>query len=174
MLCRHICTVTVCIVIGLYRECRVHSQISSQWKSQKNRFVFIVFSKIQFLPPCIWDLSFHVVLPQWSFIRLYSCCNEGLRQDLQGVPTSLTGKLPTLVVFYLTSKMYRHASPELIEETGGGEVWKAWGTRGFSPVCIISWCKQVLLIVQQIKKKHIGCFPEQSLLRPGSDIITVL
>jgi hypothetical protein len=33
-------------------------QISSQWESQKNRFVFISFGKIQFLPPCIWNLPF--------------------------------------------------------------------------------------------------------------------
>ncbi len=33
-------------------------QISSQWESQKNRFAFISFGKIQFLPPCIWDLPF--------------------------------------------------------------------------------------------------------------------
>jgi hypothetical protein len=31
---------------------------SSQWESQKNRFAFISFGKIQFLPPCIWDLLF--------------------------------------------------------------------------------------------------------------------
>jgi hypothetical protein len=33
-------------------------QISSQWESQKNRFAFISFGKIQFLPPCIWYLPF--------------------------------------------------------------------------------------------------------------------
>jgi hypothetical protein len=33
-------------------------QISSQWESQMNQFVFISFGKIQFLPPCIWDLPF--------------------------------------------------------------------------------------------------------------------
>ncbi len=33
-------------------------QISSQWESQKNRFALIYFGKIQFLPPCIWDLPF--------------------------------------------------------------------------------------------------------------------
>jgi hypothetical protein len=33
-------------------------QISSQWKSQKNRFGFISFWKIQFIPPCIWNLPF--------------------------------------------------------------------------------------------------------------------
>ncbi len=31
-------------------------QTSSQWESQKNRFAFISFGKIHFLPPCIWDL----------------------------------------------------------------------------------------------------------------------
>jgi hypothetical protein len=31
-------------------------QISSQWESQKNRFALIYFGKIQFLPPCIWNL----------------------------------------------------------------------------------------------------------------------
>jgi hypothetical protein len=36
------------------------SQISSQWesRSRKNQFAFISFGKIQFLPPCIWDLPF--------------------------------------------------------------------------------------------------------------------
>jgi hypothetical protein len=34
---------------------RGHFQISSQWASRKNRFAFISFGKIQFLPPCIWD-----------------------------------------------------------------------------------------------------------------------
>ncbi len=33
-------------------------QISSQWESQKNRFALISFGKIQFLPPCIWNLLF--------------------------------------------------------------------------------------------------------------------
>ncbi len=33
-------------------------QISSQWESQKNRFALIYFGKIQFLPPCIWNLPF--------------------------------------------------------------------------------------------------------------------
>jgi hypothetical protein len=33
-------------------------QISSQWASQKNRFASIYFGKIQFLPPCIWNLPF--------------------------------------------------------------------------------------------------------------------
>ncbi len=33
-------------------------QISSQWESQKNRFALIFFGKIQFLPPCIWNLPF--------------------------------------------------------------------------------------------------------------------
>ena len=30
----------------------------SQWASQKNRFALIYFGKIQFLPPCIWNLPF--------------------------------------------------------------------------------------------------------------------
>ncbi len=33
-------------------------QISSQWESQKKRFALIYFGKIQFLPPCIWNLPF--------------------------------------------------------------------------------------------------------------------
>ncbi len=33
-------------------------QISNQWESQKNRFTFISFGKVQFLPRCIWDLLF--------------------------------------------------------------------------------------------------------------------
>ncbi len=33
-------------------------QISSQWESQKNRFALISLGKIQFLPPCIWDILF--------------------------------------------------------------------------------------------------------------------
>ncbi len=33
-------------------------QIFSQWESQKNRFALIYFGKIQFLPPCIWNLPF--------------------------------------------------------------------------------------------------------------------
>ncbi len=33
-------------------------QISSQWESQKNRFTLISFGKIQFLPPCIWNILF--------------------------------------------------------------------------------------------------------------------
>ncbi len=33
-------------------------QISSQWGSQKNRFAFNSFGKIQFLPPCIWNFPF--------------------------------------------------------------------------------------------------------------------
>ncbi len=33
-------------------------QISSQWESQKNRFTLIYFGTIQFLPPCIWNITF--------------------------------------------------------------------------------------------------------------------
>jgi len=33
-------------------------QISSQWESQKNRFALTYFGKIQFLPPCIWNIPF--------------------------------------------------------------------------------------------------------------------
>ncbi len=33
-------------------------QISSQLESQQNRFALISFGKIQFLPPCIWNLPF--------------------------------------------------------------------------------------------------------------------
>ncbi len=33
-------------------------KISSQWESQKNRLALIYFGKIQFLPPCIWNLPF--------------------------------------------------------------------------------------------------------------------
>ncbi len=33
-------------------------QISIQWESQKNRFALTYFGKIQFLPPCIWNLPF--------------------------------------------------------------------------------------------------------------------
>ncbi len=33
-------------------------QISSQWESQKNQFAFIFSGKIQFLPPCTWNLPF--------------------------------------------------------------------------------------------------------------------
>ncbi len=33
-------------------------QISSQWESKKNWFALISFGKIQFLPPCIWNLPF--------------------------------------------------------------------------------------------------------------------
>ena len=33
-------------------------QISSEWESQKNRGALIYFGKIQFLPTCIWNLSF--------------------------------------------------------------------------------------------------------------------
>jgi hypothetical protein len=33
-------------------------QFSSQSESQKNRFALIDFGKIQFLPPCIWNLPF--------------------------------------------------------------------------------------------------------------------
>ncbi len=33
-------------------------QISSQWESQKNRFALTYIGKIQFWPPCIWNLPF--------------------------------------------------------------------------------------------------------------------
>jgi hypothetical protein len=35
----------------------LRTQISSQWESQKNRFALNYFGKIQFLPPCIWNLQ---------------------------------------------------------------------------------------------------------------------
>jgi hypothetical protein len=33
-------------------------RISSQWQSRKNRFAFISYGKIRFLPPCIWNIPF--------------------------------------------------------------------------------------------------------------------
>ncbi len=55
-------------------------QISSQWESQKNRFALTNFGKIQFLPPCIWNLPFvstatgkltikSPFCPLWIFLR---------------------------------------------------------------------------------------------------------
>ncbi len=50
-------------------------QISSQWESQKNRFAFISFGKIQFLPPCIWYLPFVAIFliayRDLSYVSLY-------------------------------------------------------------------------------------------------------
>ncbi len=40
-------------------------QISGQWESQKNWFAFISFGKIQFLPPCFWNLPF-ILYRLWS------------------------------------------------------------------------------------------------------------
>jgi hypothetical protein len=46
-------------------------QISSQWESQKNRFALISFGKIQFLPPCIWNLPF------MSYgLRIHNCVEK--------------------------------------------------------------------------------------------------
>ncbi len=47
-------------------------QISSQWESQKNRFALIYFGKIQFLPPCIWNLPFMSTASghSWTFLLL--------------------------------------------------------------------------------------------------------
>ncbi len=41
-------------LFGPIEEQKWFDQISSQ----KNRFAFISFGKIQFLPPCIWNLPF--------------------------------------------------------------------------------------------------------------------
>jgi hypothetical protein len=43
-------------------------QISSQWESQKNRFAFFSFGKIQFLPLSIWNLPFmsYCLKSQWE------------------------------------------------------------------------------------------------------------
>ncbi len=47
-------------------------QISSQWESQKNRFALIYFGKIQFLPPCIWNLPFmSTASGQTTFVPLW-------------------------------------------------------------------------------------------------------
>jgi hypothetical protein len=64
-------------------------QISSQWESQKNRFAFISYDKIQFfLPPSIWDLPFmsyrlwnrgHCIFYE---IRQYACSIEYNRTTL--------------------------------------------------------------------------------------------
>ncbi len=43
-------------------------QISSQWESQKNLFAFISFGKVQFLPPCIWNLPF-MSYRLWSMMK---------------------------------------------------------------------------------------------------------
>jgi hypothetical protein len=47
-------------------------QISSQWESQKNRFSLIYFGKIQFLPPCIWNLPFMSAASDRHFVKLLS------------------------------------------------------------------------------------------------------
>jgi hypothetical protein len=44
--------------IQSHRGRKWFDQIFSQWESQKNRFTLIYFGKIQFLPPCIWNLPF--------------------------------------------------------------------------------------------------------------------
>ncbi len=43
---------------GPLEEHKWIDQISSQWESQKKRFALIFFGKIQFLPPCNWNLPF--------------------------------------------------------------------------------------------------------------------
>ncbi len=47
-------------------------QIFSQWESQKNRFAFISFGKIQFLPPCIWNLPFMSYGTASGITKLYN------------------------------------------------------------------------------------------------------
>ncbi len=54
-------------------------QISSQWESQKNRFALIYFGKIQFLPPCIWNLPF-MSYRLWSIWMWVFNCAANLQQ----------------------------------------------------------------------------------------------
>ncbi len=49
-------------------------QISSQWESQKNRFALIYFGKIQFLPPCIWNLPFMSTASGLSCMATWWAC----------------------------------------------------------------------------------------------------
>ncbi len=55
-------------------------QISSQWESQKNRFTLIYFGKIQFLPPCIWNLPFMSTASELRFqwVRRVSVSLRGI------------------------------------------------------------------------------------------------
>ncbi len=55
-------------------------QISNQWESQKNLFAFISSGKIQFLPPCLWDLPF----------MSYRLC-EGLHHAMWAVKSIFIG-----------------------------------------------------------------------------------
>ncbi len=60
----------------------VPPQISSQWESHKNRFAFISSGKVQFLPPCIWDLpfmSYRLRFPAYESPR-----RTGLHRSLSG------------------------------------------------------------------------------------------
>jgi hypothetical protein len=56
------------------------SKISSQWESQKNRFAFFSFAKIQFLPLYIWDrlfMSYSLGVLLWFFSGSAHLCLVG-------------------------------------------------------------------------------------------------
>ncbi len=89
-------------------------QISSQWESQKNRFALIYIGKIQFLPPCIWNLPFMSTASERE-----RCCQfaeisvrNKNRQDLicrtiaDGKSGNFPGRnLPTCIVINLRSSL---------------------------------------------------------------------
>ncbi len=58
---------------GSIEEHKWFDQIYSQWEFQKNWFIFISFDKIQFLPPCIWNLPFM----SYSYRLWSSSFNDG-------------------------------------------------------------------------------------------------
>ncbi len=73
-------------------------QISSQLKSQKNRFAFISFVKIQFLPPCIWDLSF-------MSYRLWEELHH-IRRKIQFFKNRFTDLSLSLKIYHIDSLPY--------------------------------------------------------------------
>ncbi len=65
-------------------------QISSQWESQKNRFAFLSFGKIQILPPCIGDLPF-ILISLWRVKSSFTVNWFGWNLPLQSPCNSLIG-----------------------------------------------------------------------------------
>ncbi len=61
-------------------------QISSQWESQKNRFALIYFGKIQFLPPCIWNLPFMSTASVFTDLHTANILQQKLLYWFLGVP----------------------------------------------------------------------------------------
>jgi len=110
-------------------------QISSQWESQKNRFAFISFGKIQFLPPCNWDLPFMSYRMVWSManriqilkgILHYAIGNNGFIVVCRSLSRDQSCRLPKYLVSCKPYSIHSFYHPAMCIPLSSGSLPSSW------------------------------------------------